>query len=191
MRLTGALALLLSAAGVAFLFFDVKPLGDEVRHVPTVCAVALVLPSALAGLAALLFARKRWLCFLSIAGATLLTIPIIVNCALGAVARGETMANELRLAERQGLGALPVVNMYVVERTSEFYAAGRLAYDERGEPLNLEGAGEVADFAARHGGAALVIVPVKYEQQLPDEPRLEARRVGDNGRLALVFVRQK
>ena len=191
MRLTGLLAILLSATGVAFLFFGVRPLGEEVRHVSNVCAVALVLPSGLAGLIALLLARRRWLCFLSIAGATLLTIPVIVNCALGAVARDQTLANELRLAEQQGYGALPVVNMYTVERTSEFYAAGRLAYDERGEPLMLEGAGEVADFAARHGGAALVIVPVKYEQQLPDEPRLEARRVGDNGRLALVFVRQK
>ena len=189
MRLTGAFAILLSAAGVASLFFGVRPLGDELRHVPTVCAAALVLPSGLAGLVALLAARRRWFCFLSIAGATLLTIPIIVNCALGAVARGETMAQELRLAERQGYGGLPVVNLHTVERTSEFYAAGRLAYDGRGEPLKLEGAGEVADFAGRHGGAALVIVPLEDEQQLQDEPRLEARRVGDNGRLALVFVR--
>jgi 4-amino-4-deoxy-L-arabinose transferase-like glycosyltransferase len=188
MRFTGALSILFAAAGAGFIFFGVRPLGDTLRHLPTACALAVLLPSALAGLVAMFFARRRTLCFLSIAAAALLTIPIIVACALVPTTRGDTMAQVLKLADAQGFGKLPVVSLHEVERTSEFYAAGRLAYDERGEPLKLEGAGEVADFVRRHGGEALVIVPIADEGQLSAETSLESLRVGDNGRIALVFV---
>jgi 4-amino-4-deoxy-L-arabinose transferase-like glycosyltransferase len=191
MRLTGALALLFAASGVGFIYFGLRPLGNSLRQVPTGCALALVLPPTVAGLVALFLTRRRTLCFFSIAGATLLSIPIIVTCALRPAARGQSLADELRLADAQGLGKLPVVTLHEIERTTEFYAAGRLAYDERGEPLRLEGAGEVADFARSHGGAALVVVPVADERQLFSEQSLAAQRVGDNGRIALMLVRAR
>jgi hypothetical protein len=189
MRLTGGLAFLFSLAGVGFVFFGARPLGDTLRQMPVACALALILPSGLAGLVAVFLARRRSLCFVSVACATLLTIPIIVACALRPAARGETLGRELRLADAEGFGNLPVVCLHEIERTSEFYAAGRLAYDERGEPLKLEGAGEVAEFVRRRGGAALVVVPVEDEAQLRAEAGLESRRVGDNGRIALDFVK--
>ncbi len=86
---------------------------------------------------------------------------------------------------------MPVVKLHTVERTSEFYAAGRLAYDANGEPLKLEGASEVAEFAREQGGAALVIVPCKEEHQLSKTPRLESKRVAYNDPNALVHVRTK
>src|SRR5579885_1983937 len=189
MRLTGALALLFTSAGAGFIFFGLRPLAESLRQTPIDCALALLLPSALAGVVAILFARRRALCFLTLAGATLLTVPIIAVCALAPAAREETMAPALALADKAGLGGLPVVCLHEIERTSEFYAAGRLAYDAGGEPLKLEGAGEVADFVRRRGGAALVLVPVVDEAQLREDAELEARRVGDNGRIALEFVK--
>jgi 4-amino-4-deoxy-L-arabinose transferase-like glycosyltransferase len=189
MRLTGALALLFSATGVGFIFFGLRPLGDSLHQMPLACALALVLPSAIAGAVAIFLAGRRAPCFISLALATLLTIPIIVTCALEPSARGETMGQEFVLAGRAGLGDLPVVCLHDIERTSEFYAAGRLAYDASGEPLKLEGANEVADFLRKRGGAALVLVPVADEAQLRDDSKLESRRVGDNGRIALDLVK--
>jgi 4-amino-4-deoxy-L-arabinose transferase-like glycosyltransferase len=192
MRLTGALALVFAAAGVVFCFFHIGEAGALARSLPLPCAVALVLPAFASGLMALLFARtKRALCAGSVVAATFLTAAVIVACALGAVARRETVAQLFDDADARGLGRLPVVQLHAVERTAEFYAAGRLAYDERGEPLKLEGAYEVADFAAARGGSALVLVPMEDEQQLWQEPRLEPTRLGDNGVFTLVLVRTK
>ena len=192
MRLTGALALLFAAACVAFCFFQVGgTTGALARELPKACAVALIVPAVFAGLVALLLTKKRALCAASVVCATLLTVVVILACALGTFARRETVAQLLKDADARGMGSLSVVQLHTTERTAEFYAAGRLAYDESGEPLKLEGANEVADFAATHGGAALVIVPVENEQQLWQEPRLESARIGDNGANALVHVRTK
>jgi 4-amino-4-deoxy-L-arabinose transferase-like glycosyltransferase len=192
MRVTGALALLFAAAGAALCFFNVGgAAGALAREVPKPCAVALVAPAGVAGLVALLLTRKRALCAASVVGATLLTVVVIVACALGTFARRDTVAQLFREADARGLRDVPVVELHTIERTAEFYAAGRLAYRPDGEPVKLEGANEVADFAASHGGSALVIVPVEEEHQLSQEPRLAPERVGDNGANALVYVRTR
>lgn len=191
MRLTGALALLLSAAGW-FYAYRVFERGAGVwtsgEFTPG-CVLSVTLPAGVCGLLALVGARRRALCFACVVGATFLTVLMIVGCALGPLARRETIAQLLSKAEGQGYGGLPVVGLHTVERTAEFYAAGRLAYDGRGEPLKLEGAKDVAEFTRQSGGRALVVVPVREAGQLTAEPELESSYIGDNGRLALVLVR--
>ena len=190
MRLTGLLALGAFAAGVVFLVFHVGEVGAAVRGLPVAYVAALLVPSGLAGLAALFLARRRELCAVALVGATFLTVALIVASGLlERAARGETMGPELTAASAQGFGGLPLVNLHTVERSSEFYAAGRLAYDEKGEPLKLEGAGEVEAFARGRGGEALVAVPLEEEHQLFEAPALASRRVASNGRYALVHVR--
>ena len=192
MRLTGLLALSAFGAGVAFLVLHAGQLGEALRGLSPVYVAALLLPPGLAGLFALLLARRRELCAVSLVGATLLTVALIVwGGALGRVTSKETMGRELREAEAQGFGSLPVVNLHTVERTSEFYAAGRVVYDAQGEPLKLEGANQVLEFARGGGGQALVVVPLKYEHQLTDESALDSRRLSTNGRYALVHVRAR
>ncbi|HEX8501000.1 MAG TPA: glycosyltransferase family 39 protein [Pyrinomonadaceae bacterium] len=193
MRLTGLLALGASAAAVALLVFHAGEFGDAVRGVHAAYVAALVLAPGLAGLAALALAsRRRELCAVSIVGATLLLVALVVaGGVLGRVARKETVGPELAAAAARGLGGLPVVNLHDIERSTEFYAAGRLGYDERGEPLKLEGAPEVEAFARARGGQALVVVHTEYEYQLFEDPALESQRVADNGRFALVHVRVK
>jgi hypothetical protein len=122
-------------------------------------------------------------------GATFLTVLMIVCCALGLFARRETVGHLLSEAGREGYGNLPVVQLHTIERTAEFYAAGRLAYDGRGEPLKLEGSKEVAEFTRRGGGRTLVVVPVREAQQLDAEPEIESSYLGDNGSVALFLVR--
>jgi 4-amino-4-deoxy-L-arabinose transferase-like glycosyltransferase len=190
MRLTGALALAFFATGAAFAFTRAGA-RLHLPELPTGCALAILLPAGVAGLIAVFLARKRTLCAVAIVCATLLTIPLIVGCALERATRRETAAHLLRAAESRGYGALPVVHLHAVDRTTEFYAAGHLAYDRDGEPVKFEGARAVAEFARSKGGSALVLVPVEYASQLTDEPELESKAIGDNGSFALVFVRQK
>ena len=128
----------------------------------------------------------------SVVGATLLTVVLVVaGGVLGRVTRKETLGRTLAEAAAQGFGELPVVNLHTVERSSEFYAAGRLAYGADGEPLKLEGTNQVAEFAQSKGGAALVIVHRDDEHQLFEDPSLESKRVAFNGRHALVYVKTR
>jgi 4-amino-4-deoxy-L-arabinose transferase-like glycosyltransferase len=193
MRLTGLLALLAFAAGFAVLVFHQgRDLGIAMLGLPTVYVVVLLLPPALAGIIAFFFAGYRTLSAVTVVGATFLTVLLLVaSGTFERAARKETMGRALAEARAQGLGELPLVNLHEVERTVEFYAAGRLAYDERGEPLKLEGAGEVEEFARAHNGQALVIVRLRQESQLFEHPTLESQRVADNGRYALVHVKVK
>lgn len=192
MRLTGLLALGAFGAGVAFLVFHVGGFGASMRVLPVAYVAALLVPPGLAGACALLLARRRELCAVAVVGATLLTVVLIAaGGLLGRAARKETLGRELVEAGARGLGGLPVVNLHEVERTTEFYAAGRLGYDARGEPLKLEGAGEVEEFARGRGGEALVVVRLEDEHQLFEHPPLESKRVNDNGRHALVHVKTR
>jgi 4-amino-4-deoxy-L-arabinose transferase-like glycosyltransferase len=192
MRLTGLLALLVFGAGVALLVFHVGEFGEALRGLSHVYVAALLLPPGLAGLAAVFAPRRRELCAVLLVGATLLTVVLVVGSGvLGRLTRKESLGPTLAEAGAQGLGRLAVVNLHTVERTSEFYAAGRLAYDADGEPLKLEGANQVAEFARGREGAALVIVHRDYEHQLFEEPALESKRVAFNGRHALVHVKTK
>jgi 4-amino-4-deoxy-L-arabinose transferase-like glycosyltransferase len=190
MRLTGLLALVAFGAGVALLVFHVGEFGEALRGLSPVYVTALLLPAGFAALVALFMPRKRDLCAISVVGATLLTVVLVVaSGVLGRVTRKETLGLTLAEATAQGYGSLPVVNLHTVERTSEFYAAGRLAYGADGEPLKLEGTNQVAEFAQGRGGAALVIVHRNEEHQLFEDPALESKRVAFNDRYALVHVK--
>jgi 4-amino-4-deoxy-L-arabinose transferase-like glycosyltransferase len=190
MRLTGALALLLAAAGWVYArgAFGFGAGSWASGRLTVGCVLAVTLPSGVCGVVALFAARRRALCLACVTGAAFLTVLMIVACALGTFAERETVGPLLLKASRQGYGSLPVVGLHTVERTAEFYAAGRLAYDGNGEPLKLEGAEEVAEFARRNGGRALVVVPVKNASQLSDAQGMASSYLGDNGRLALVLV---
>jgi hypothetical protein len=191
MRLTGAFALGLFGAGVYLVVFGKDELGTAMRGMSVVYLSAILLPALWAGVAALLFARRRAFAAVSVVGATLLTVALLSGGAVERVARKETLAGALGAAGAQGFGGLPVLNLHTVERSSEFYAAGRVAYDATGEPLKFEGAGQIEEYLRGKGGQALVIVPLEEEHQLFEAPGLEAKRVSDNGRDALVHVKTR
>lgn len=189
MRLTGALALLLFAAGAVFAggALDIKGAGGG--DLPSAaCVVAVVLPAGVAGALAVFAARRRALAFWSVTGATFLTLLLIAACALEPIAHRQTVKPLLHRATAAGFGALPVFQLHTVERTSEFYAAGRLVYDPAGDPFKFEGVPQLAAVLAQRGGAGLVLVPTDLAHQLADAPTLEARSLGDNGELALFYV---
>ena len=124
-------------------------------------------------------------------GRDALTVALVAACALGRFARAESVGPLIREASARGLGELKVFQLHTVERTAEFYAAGRIMYDEQGEPVKFEGVSQTVAAIRAAGGRALVLVPPEHIHQLTDEPGVEAIVVGDNGHAALVFVRMK
>lgn len=181
MRVTGGMILLLGVAGMIFQL--------STRYISMACALAICLPITAVGGLALVWAQRRITTVSSIVSVTFATVMLIVNCVLDDAARGESVRDLLQQAAQRGYASTPVVQLHTRERTSEFYAARRLAYDEHGEPVKFEGVFQVVDAARRSGGIMLVIVPLEFINQLHESEELEVEVIGDNGSLALVAVK--
>ncbi len=183
MRATGVLALLFAVAAPFVAHYG--------RIVPVACALAIAAPSAVAGVFVVWRTERRVLSVLAVAGCLFLTVLLIAACGLRDVAERDSVRGLLRRADARGYASLPVVQLHTIERTSEFYAAGRLVYDEQGEPRKFEGTGVVLEAARERGGRVLVLVPLEELRQVMEDPRLESELIGDNGVYALAYVKTK
>jgi hypothetical protein len=164
----------------------------KVTELSRACIALVAVPVMAASAYVLLCARQRRQCALVVVGVSFLTLVLIVSCAVERVAARESVRDLLRAADARGYGASPVLNLHTVERTAQFYAAGRLIYDDgRGEPWKYEGPGEVLEVARQRGGTLLVIVPEEYARQLLDFPPLETEVIGANGTFVLVAARSR
>ncbi len=183
MHATGVLLTLLALAGFA--------LAWRTQELNAWCPWLIAVPAAVAGLlAALLAARARGWSVFAVAGGMFISVPLIASCALAPLARRESVRDLLQAAARRGYANAPVYGLHTIERTAEFYAAGRLAYEAQGsDPQNLEGAWEVARAARERGATLLVLVPVEYVYQLSGAIDLNAEVIGNNGAVALVAVK--
>lgn len=182
LRVTGVLMLALAVAGMMY--------GLKATELSRVC-IALVAAPIVAASAYALFARgRRETGVLLVVGVSFLTTMLILSCGAEQVAARESVRDLLRAADARGYGASPVLNLHTVERTGQFYAAGRLIYDEsRGEPRKFEGPGEVLEVARQRGGTLLVIVPGEYAWQLLGFQPLETEVIGDNGTVVVMAAR--
>jgi 4-amino-4-deoxy-L-arabinose transferase-like glycosyltransferase len=181
MRVTGAVLLLLPPAGMIYVVRG--------GYISTGCAITVALPLACAGALALVWTRRRSLCVGLTACAILAASACAIDCAVDRLASRESMRDLIKNAASRGYAQAPVFQLHTIERSVEFYAAGRLAYDASGEPLKFEGASQVADAAQQSAGPVLVVVPLEYVEQLTEYRRVEAEVIGDNGKEALVAVR--
>ncbi|HEX8070803.1 MAG TPA: glycosyltransferase family 39 protein [Pyrinomonadaceae bacterium] len=181
MRATGVLLLLSAAGAVGY--------AARTGALPLACAAVVAAPAFVLGVCALFAPERRRLCAWGTVGAALLTVCLVTMCALAPVARRESVRDLLRAAAARGYGATPVMGLHAVDRTAEFYAAGRLAYDARGEPFKVDGPGEVWEVARARGDVILVFVPLEVLYQLTQAPYLRTEVIGDNGTFALAAVR--
>jgi 4-amino-4-deoxy-L-arabinose transferase-like glycosyltransferase len=181
MRFTGALLIALVSVGG---WYSIRHL-----HLSSLCIGATFLPLAVVGVAALLRPQMRRVLFVLIPIATFAAAAVAINCAAPVAARTESVRDLLAAAGARGYGAARVVLLHNIERTAEFYAAGRLDYGPDGEPIKLEGVTQVADAARRNGGLVLCFVPTEYESQLTSYQKVHAEVVANNGRVSLVIVR--
>jgi 4-amino-4-deoxy-L-arabinose transferase-like glycosyltransferase len=181
MRATGVLLLLLALANG---FYQTR-----VAHVSAGIAIIVALPLAFAGLFVLVCARLRRWCALAVIGATFIATVLSLQLVVDKGARGESVRDLVAKASARGYASVPVYELYTVERTAEFYAAGRVARGRDGDVRMFEGAAEIAEAARLEGGTALVLVPINELYQLTDYKALDTEIIGDNGKLALVVVR--
>lgn len=182
LRLTGAMLIGLAAAGYWYMH----------RHydVATYCLIIAAVPLAIVGGATLVRPQLRRPLFVLIAVAVFVTSAVVLKCAAPVVARTESVRDLLTTAAARGYATTPVVQLHTIERTAEFYAAGRLTYQKDGEPVKFEGVLQVTEAARRNNGAVLCFVPLQFESQLISFAGAQTEIIGDNGRVALVAVRE-
>ncbi|OLE54500.1 MAG: hypothetical protein AUG51_07890 [Acidobacteria bacterium 13_1_20CM_3_53_8] len=182
MRATGALLFLLAVFGIQYV--------ARTHVVSWSCALVVVAPLVAAGLLSLIAPRLRKLCVVS-CGAVLFLVPaLLVNCDMTKVASRDSVRDLLQAATAKGYGAAPLFQLHEAERSSEYYAAGRLAYGQDGEPLRLEDVSYVESEAGARG-TILVLVPSKFSYQLYQSPKIITQEIGDNGAFALYAVRAR
>ena len=182
LRFTGALLLVVVAAAIWYTrrHTDLKPLTMFLAGLPLIGA----------GVWAVL--RPSWrYSFTAIAVAILMTAAIALRLAVPIVARTQSVRDLLSVATARGYSNLKLVELHEIERSSEFYAAGRIEYDADGEPMKFEGVGQVLNAARQNGGAVLCLIPIEYAPQLLEYQPANPEFVADNGRYALVVVRSK
>jgi hypothetical protein len=142
-----------------------------------------------AALVALFLTKKRWLATVSVMCAMFLLIILGLGCGIEKISRRVSIAHALSAADARGYNLSPVYSLHTIERTAEYYAAGRLQYGADGEPLRFEGATQVEEAARASAGSVLVIVPSEYAWQLTTYAPLEAEVIDDNGEVALIGVK--
>ncbi len=182
MRVTGAMAIALGVGGAFY--------AARITTVPLSCIGLVASQAVLVGTLALVRPQLRRALVLLVALATISAAAIALECGAPIVARRYTVRDLLATAATRGYGSAPVVQVHDIERSAEFYAAGRLTYGSDGEPVKFDGISQVIDAARRNGGPVLVFVPLKYEWQLTQWPAdLQTELIGDNGYQALVVAR--
>jgi len=98
-----------------------------------------------------------------------------------AITSRQCVRDLIATANENGYSSTPVFLMLSDDRTAEFYAGGRLAYQPDGEPIRFDGARELGDAIRQRGGVALVIIETRWEKQLTDYTVVQAERIGSNG----------
>jgi 4-amino-4-deoxy-L-arabinose transferase-like glycosyltransferase len=181
------------ATGVLLLLFVAGLLGYELRAWPIslLCTLLVAAAPLAAGLCAVLRPQARQWCAWGVVAAAFAVVVIIAACALGPATRRDSVRDLFRQADARGYASAPVYGLHTIERTAEFYAAGRLAYDQQGEPVMYDWVGYVMQAARTHDGPVLVIVPDEYVWQLTGYSSLICDVVGSNGRVALVAARAR
>ncbi|MFZ0749035.1 MAG: glycosyltransferase family 39 protein, partial [Pyrinomonadaceae bacterium] len=181
-RLTGGLLLLVAVVGA---WSATRTLGIQSAWV-----IAATVPVLIVASVALFAPRQRVLNFL-LFGVISLAVSAIALQPARAIADRESVRELMRMAEARGHGAAPVFYLLCDDRTAEFYAGSRLAYQPNGEPIRFDGAQELPPAIRAKGRVALVLVETRWEKQLTDYSGVETEKVGSNGWVTLFVVRPR
>jgi 4-amino-4-deoxy-L-arabinose transferase-like glycosyltransferase len=180
MRITGALFGIFAIVGS---FYVLRHSAISLR-----CVAAIVVPLFITAAACIFWTHRKALTTLLVIAATLGTLFVALNCGVAGFASRESMRDLIQLATARGYGSAPVYALHQIDRSAEFYAAGRVVYAPSGEPVRFEGALDVLEAARSNRDPILVTVPIEYIYQLTGLQSARIEVVGNNGRLALVGV---
>ncbi len=176
--------------GCFCLLFAIAVLGYAGRsgNLSIRCASLIAAPLAVAGGFGLVWAKRGSVSVMITGGATLATVLIILNCGGPKLAARESTKQLLQLADARGYSQAPVYGLQRNDRTPEFYAAGRVAYEPDGEAIKYEGVDQVVRESRRQQATILAMVPVNEVNQFIQLSSVRVDVVGDNGKVALVAV---
>jgi 4-amino-4-deoxy-L-arabinose transferase-like glycosyltransferase len=181
-QLTGGMLLLVAAVGA---WSATRTLG-----VSSTWVIAATVPVLVVASVALFAPRRRVLNFL-LFGLISVAVSAIALQPARAIANRESVRELMRMAEARGYGGAPMFYLLCDDRTAEFYAGGRLAYQPNGEPIRFDGAQELPPAIRAKAHTALVLVETRWEKQLTDYSGVETEKVGSNGWVTLFVVRPR
>lgn len=180
MRVTASLMITTAAVGAVY--------ASRQFGIPRSLLAAGVTISVVAGGVGLLFPRQRAAAAGMLALASLAIWAVAVSAAQGPAARN-SVRDLIHAADARGYSSAPVFYLLCDDRTAEFYASGRLAYDATGEPTRFEGAQDVGAAIRAKGGLGVVLIQSRWERQLTDYGAVATEKIADNGRISVFVVR--
>jgi 4-amino-4-deoxy-L-arabinose transferase-like glycosyltransferase len=180
-RLSAILLLIGAAAGA---WYSIRDVGEPMWLISAVAGgVAIV------GLIAIVAPRPR------VAFPLFVAIPFLIALAAlkpgAAVASRDSIRDLIRAADARGYSSAPVFYLLCDDRTAEFYASGRLAYDGAGEPMRFEGAQDVRAAIQSKDGIGLVLIESRWEKQLTDYRAVTTEKIAENGWISIFAVRTR
>ena len=181
MRLTGVMLLLFAVAGHHLCRKDGQGFA-------AVCALLGAARLLVGSFALIERTSTSLLAAILIAVVTPGTSLLALSCAVDRFALRESVRELIQLADARGYGSAPVFMLSRIERTSEFYASGRVAYGSDGEPIRLGSGDEVVRQVQQTQGPFLIIAPLGSIWQLNNLQGVQTNVIGDNGRVAVVAV---
>ncbi len=152
------------------------------------CVAMIGVPLIIAAATCIFWTRRKTISALLVIFATFAALTVALNCGVASFTSKESTRDLLQLANGRGYGSAPVYALHQIDRSAEFYAAGRVVYAADGEPVRFESALDILEAAKDYRAPILVLVPVEYIYQLTGLPSARIDVVGDNGKLALVGV---
>src|SRR6185437_693450 len=119
------------------------------------------------------------------AAMTIVTMIVVMYRVAPTFADDQSSRRLLQLAGARGYSQTAIYGMQRSDRTSEFYAAGRVVYGADGEPILYQGANQVFEECRKRGETLLTFVPIRDVNQF-SEMSSPADVIGSNDRYAIV-----
>jgi 4-amino-4-deoxy-L-arabinose transferase-like glycosyltransferase len=180
MRITGALFGMFAILGSVY----VVRYGSLSFKCVAMIAILLIINATIC----IFWTHRKTVSALFVIFATFAALIVALNCGVASFATRESMRDLIQLANLRGYGSAPVYALHQIDRSVEFYAAGRVVYAADGEPVRFESALDILEAAKKNRAPILVTVPIEYIYQLTGLPSARIDVVGNNGKLALVGV---
>jgi 4-amino-4-deoxy-L-arabinose transferase-like glycosyltransferase len=137
------------------------------------------------------FHRRKY-AVLFIAFAAFAVVAVALRFFVPAYAQADTTKYLIETANANGYGDAKILNLHTISHNAEFYAAGRLVRDDDGKLKKFLGVALVAEEIRRTGGRdVLVLVPLEYLHELPENNLVESKILADNSELAIVAVKNQ
>lgn len=135
-------------------------------------------------------AKKGWrLATIVIACAAFVFVICLAQVAAPRYADGDTVKGLIESAAARGYASERVFGLHTVSHSAEFYSAGRLLRAPDGSQKKLESPSDLrAAMQQASVARALVLVPLKYVDELSSSGEVQTDVIRDNGELAIIAV---